>query len=83
MKIERAADKTMDEWLDAVQAELALSLEINKDVILDAARDAAHAVERPAAPITTFLLGYAVAQGGDLALLSEKISQLAQKWPKK
>ena len=73
----------MDEWLDAVQAQLGLSLELNKNFILDAARDAAHAVERPAAPITTFLLGYAVAQGADLALLTEKISLLAQKWPEK
>lgn len=32
-------------------------------LILDLARDAAHGVARPAAPLTTFLVGYAVGLG--------------------
>lgn len=51
-------------------AELATALDLpegfDTDValILDLARDAAHAVARPAAPLTTFLVGYAAALRG-------------------
>lgn len=34
--------------------------------LLDLARDAAHEVERPAAPLTTFLVGVAVGRGATL-----------------
>ena len=34
--------------------------------LLDLARDAAHGVERPAAPLTTFLVGVAVGRGASL-----------------
>ena len=37
---------------------------LDLDQILDLARDAAHAVDRPAAPVTTFLVGYAAARRG-------------------
>ncbi|MEJ7743179.1 MAG: DUF6457 domain-containing protein [Nocardioidaceae bacterium] len=44
----------------------ALDLELDTDIgaVLDLARDAAHNVERPAAPLTTFLVGYAAALRG-------------------
>jgi hypothetical protein len=71
----------MDEWLDAVRKELGVSVEVDIDAILDVARDAAHAVERKTAPVTTFLLGYAVAQGADVKSSIEKISLLAKQWP--
>jgi len=48
------------------------------ETILDVARDAAHNVERPAAPITTYLLGYAVAQGADPRTVADAMSRLAQ-----
>ena len=34
--------------------------------LLDLARDAAHEIERPAAPLTTFLVGVAVGRGATL-----------------
>lgn len=34
--------------------------------LLDLARDAAHGIERPAAPLTTFLVGVAVGRGATL-----------------
>ena len=43
----------MNDWIAAVQAELGLNVSFDTDAILDAARDAAHATERKAAPITT------------------------------
>ncbi len=44
----------MDQWIEAVKKELGLDAAIDKEMILNIARDAAHAIERPAAPITTY-----------------------------
>lgn len=70
----------MDEWINAVKIEL--NIEENPDInlILDVAREAAHNVRRPAAPITTYLLGYAVAKGANLADATAKIEELAKAW---
>ena len=73
----------MKTWIDAVCAELNLPADVKSDVILDVARVVAHGVERPAAPITTFLLGYAVAQGADIEKATAKIALLAENWPAK
>lgn len=53
---------TLQEWVAAVQAELGTDLEMDLDQVLDLARDAAHEIARPAAPLTTFLVGYAAAR---------------------
>lgn len=71
----------MKEWIDAVQKELGLTAAIDETAILDVARDAAHTIERKAAPITTFLLGIAVAGGADAKDATEKIRALAKNWP--
>ena len=71
----------MKTWTKAVCAELNLPADVNVDVILDVARVAAHGVERPAAPVTTFLLGVAVAGGMDLNEAAAKIQDLAATWP--
>ncbi|MDF3150315.1 DUF6457 domain-containing protein, partial [Streptomyces sp. T21Q-yed] len=52
----------LDEWISAVKDELGIELDVDTKVLLDLARDAAHGVARPAAPLTTFLVGYAAAQ---------------------
>lgn len=71
----------MDEWIDAVRLELGLDDPVDVDVILDVARVAAHNVARPAAPVTTYLLGVAVARGADLEQAQALISNLADRWP--
>lgn len=71
----------MNSWTKAVCAELNLPADVNVDVILDVARVAAHGVERPAAPVTTFLLGVAVANGMDVKEAAAKIQDLAATWP--
>lgn len=53
-------------WVADVGRELGLDLEVKVDVVLDLAGDAAHAVVRPAAPLTTFLVGVAVGRGARL-----------------
>ena len=49
----------------ALQSDLGVTLpDVDLHLLLDIARDAAHAVDRPAAPVTTYLLGYAAALAG-------------------
>jgi Domain of unknown function (DUF6457) len=68
-------------WLTQVCAELGLhDLELDDDTrhtVLDLARDAAHRVERPAAPLTTFLVGVAVGRGQALDAAAETVTTLA------
>jgi hypothetical protein len=57
---------TLDEWTR--QACDALGLDaaaVDTRFILDLARDVAHQVERPAAPVTAYLIGLAVGRGTD------------------
>ncbi len=70
----------LDDWVAAVCAEFGLDPLVAADVILDVARDVAHGVERPAAPITTFLLGRAVEAGASLDDAAARISRLAASW---
>ncbi len=77
----------LDEWITAVKDELGFELDVDITVLLDLARDAAHGVARPAAPLTTFLVGYAAgraAAGGGgpeaVAEASRKATALALRW---
>ena len=38
--------------------------DVDVTALLDLARDAAHSIDRTAAPVTTFVVGYAAAQRG-------------------
>ncbi|MCH6161356.1 DUF6457 domain-containing protein [Streptomyces marispadix] len=81
----REHDTVLDEWMAAVKAELGIEqLDVDTAVLLDLARDAAHGVARPAAPLTTFLVGYAAAQRGgspeQVAEAAAKASRLAARW---
>ncbi|GMA34271.1 DUF6457 domain-containing protein [Demequina litorisediminis] len=50
-------------WVEALAGELGIDTAVvDVQRLLDVARDAAHAVARPSAPLTTFLIGYAVGQ---------------------
>jgi hypothetical protein len=46
-------------------------------VVLDLARDAAHNITRPAAPIATFALGLAVASGASIAELESVAAKIS------
>ncbi|MFJ2609542.1 DUF6457 domain-containing protein [Streptomyces sp. NPDC087425] len=74
----------LDEWISAAKDELGLDLDVDTDVLLDLARDAAHGVARPAAPLTTFLVGYAAARAGGgpeaVADAARKATALALRW---
>ncbi|MEJ3742397.1 DUF6457 domain-containing protein [Actinomycetes bacterium KLBMP 9797] len=71
---------TLDEWTAAACAELGLDpAEVDVSLVLDLARDAAHHVLRPGAPVTTYLLGIAVGRGADPAEVAARLSTLAQR----
>jgi molybdopterin-guanine dinucleotide biosynthesis protein A len=74
----------LDEWISAVKDELGIDLDVDIRGLLDLARDAAHGVDRPAAPLTTFLVGYAAAQGKGgpeaVAEAARKAAALARRW---
>ncbi|MDX2527709.1 NTP transferase domain-containing protein [Streptomyces europaeiscabiei] len=74
----------LDEWISAVKDELGIDLDVDITELLDLARDAAHSVARPAAPLTTFLIGYAAAKAGGgpeaVTEAARKASALALCW---
>ncbi|MDX6221615.1 MAG: hypothetical protein QOD91_669 [Frankiales bacterium] len=77
----------LEEWLTEASARLGLDEGAGaayRDLVLDLARDVAHGVARPAAPLTTFLLGLAAGRAGgaaeDVSRLSAELSTAAQAW---
>jgi len=74
---------TLEEWMTTVREELELDGAAVADVkavtrvILDLARDAAHGVARPAAPLTAYLVGVAVGRGAPLDDTAARIAALA------
>lgn len=76
----------LHDWIDELCDVLDIEVEFDEALILDLARDAAHNVQRPAAPISTFLLGYAAAKvEGDpekVERLAGRAMALATRWEK-
>ena len=74
----------LHDWIDELQDALDIEIELDEGLILDVARQAAHRVQRPAAPISTFLLGYAAALAdGDVEKTEElagRVLALAESW---
>ena len=76
----------LHDWIDELCDVLDVEIDLDEALILDLARDAAHNVARPAAPITTFLLGYAAARSGadpdEMERLAGAASALSLLWDK-
>jgi hypothetical protein len=69
-------------WTEAAGAELGVTADEQAiRVVLDLARDVAHQVERPAAPVTAYLLGLSVGSGQPLAEVAARLRSLAASWP--
>jgi hypothetical protein len=67
----------LDEWTAEVCA--ALGLEpgaVDPTLVLDLAREVAHGVARPAAPLTAYLVGLAVGRGAPLATANATVRGL-------
>ena len=67
----------LHDWIDELCDVLDIEVELDEALILDVARDAAHSVERKAAPISTFLLGYAAARFDGNPIQVERLAALA------
>jgi hypothetical protein len=74
----------LHDWIDEVSDLLDVDTDVDEGLVLDLARVAAHNVARPAAPITTFLLGYAAgSQDADpeaVEALASRVQALADSW---
>ena len=74
----------LSRWVDELCVALQLDATVDRDLVLDLARDAAHGVARPAAPLTTFLVGLAAGRRGgsadDVAAAAETAKRLAADW---
>jgi hypothetical protein len=80
----KARRVNLHDWIDELCDALDVEVEVDEGLILDVAREAAHRVERPAAPVSTFLLGYASALAGGSVQKTENLAgralDLAAKW---
>lgn len=74
--------EALEAWLEAASKTLELDPEqVNIKVVLDVAKHVAHEVARPAAPLSTFLLGLAVGSGnGELAEQAAVLIERAHRW---
>ena len=73
---------TLDSWTAAACEKLGIDAAlVDSRQILDLARVAAHQVERPAAPLTTYLLGLAVGTGQPADQAAAQLEALAAGWP--
>jgi hypothetical protein len=74
----------LHDWIDELMDVLDIEGEIDEGLVLDVARQAAHRVQRPAAPISTYLLGYAAALAGggteEVERLAGRVLDLADRW---
>jgi len=75
---------TLHDWIDELCDALEIDAELDEGLILDLARDVTDGVERAAAPVSTFLLGYAAAVHGaspdKVEELAGRASALAESW---
>jgi molybdopterin-guanine dinucleotide biosynthesis protein A len=74
--------EVLDEWVVEAAALVGIDpADVPIGTVLELARRAAHGVARPAAPVTTFLLGLAVGSGrsaDDLDTLADRLGALAE-----
>ena len=70
-------------WIERLVDELTIEATMDPadvEAVLDAAKAAAHNIERPAAPVTTYLMGYAVARGADAHSVGQIVDRLAREF---
>lgn len=70
----------LEQWMRVLADGLDISdVELDTETlhtVLDLARDAAHQIDRPAAPLTSFLVGVAVGRGASLGSAAAKATSL-------
>lgn len=68
----------LDDWTTAVRAELGLDDDPQTGLVLRMAKDVAHGVVRPGAPVTAYLMGLAVGRGADPADVGRRVQALVE-----
>jgi hypothetical protein len=72
---------TLEQWTTAVCADLGLDPgTADPRAVLDLAREVAHSVDRPAAPLTAYLAGVAIGRGMDAETVTALILNRARAW---
>ena len=75
-------DGILSTWADELRAALGIEADVDIPAVLGLAGVAAHAVVRPAAPLTTYLVGFAAgraaAAGNDPAEAAAAATQVAR-----
>lgn len=69
----------LEDWTEAVRVALRLD-PIDPKLVLDLARDVAHGVLRPAAPLTAYLVGIAVGRGAEPQAAAAAVHELIGNW---
>lgn len=70
-----SGSRDLEGWSRELVEALGLDVEADVAAVLDLARIAAHGVARPAAPLTTFIAGYAAARGIPLAEVTAEVER--------
>ncbi len=74
----------LHDWIDELSDVLDVDTELDEGLVLDLARVAAHNVERIAAPVTTYLLGFAAGQRAAnpqaVEAMAARAQRLAEGW---
>jgi uncharacterized protein DUF6457 len=71
----------LEQWIDTACADLGIDRAVvDERAVLDLAREVAHQVDRPAAPVTAFLLGVAVGSGEPLEAAAGRLLALSASW---
>ena len=74
----------LHDWIDELCDVLDVDAEIDEALVLDLAKIVAHQVERPAAPVTAFVLGLAAGQTDadpeQIEKLAARAQALAEGW---
>lgn len=77
-------DVNLHDWIDELCDALDIETEVDEGLILDLARTASTQVQRTAAPVTTYLLGYAAGAGEadpeTVERLAARAQALAEVW---
>lgn len=70
----------LEQWWAQAAAALGVDPRLETQALLDLAREVAHGVMRPAAPLSTYLLGLAVGSGADPEQAAARLLELADGW---
>lgn len=74
----------LHDWIDELSDALDVETEVDEGLVLDLARLTSQNVERPAAPISAYLLGVAVGATGagpeEVEALAGRVQGLAESW---